>query len=256
MGEENPPNDWKYDAAADLGLPAATAMRSAIREPGLVGSATTRCCWFFIERWLRRRFSLAIEGRETLPLKPPFLMIANHSSHLDALVLGAAAPAAVRHRLFPIAAGDTFFETRTSAALSTHLLNALPMWRDNCGLHALKAMRARLTSGRGALILFPEGTRSRTGELNPFRPGAGMLVAGTSVPVFPCYIDGAFAAWPPDAKRPNPGQVSVRIGKSMTFEDLGNRRAGWQQVAERMQASVEDMKSEARCAASSLDRTE
>lgn len=240
MGDENPSSDWQYDRAADLELPAGAAMRSAIREPGLVGHVTTRCCWFFIERWLRRRFALTIEGREALPSKPPFLMIANHSSHLDALILGAAAPAAIRHRLFPVAAGDTFFETRTSAALSSHLLNALPMWRNNCGLHALKAMRQRLESGRGALILFPEGTRSRTGELNSFKAGAGMLVAGTTVPVFPCYIQGAFEAWPPDAKRPNPGRVSVRIGKPMTFEEMSNRRLGWKQVVVQMQAAVEE----------------
>ncbi|MEZ6061682.1 MAG: lysophospholipid acyltransferase family protein [Planctomycetaceae bacterium] len=251
MSNEEPESEWQYEPAADLNLSAGAALRSAVREPGLVGSATTRCCWFFVERWLRRRFALKVEGGDRLPSRPPFVMVANHSSHLDALVLGAAAPAAIRHRLFPIAAGDTFFETRTSAVLSAFLLNALPMWRDNCGLHALKSLRQRLVDGRGALILFPEGTRTRTGMMNPFKPGAGMLVAGTAVPVIPCYIRGAFEAWPPDAKRPKFGAVSVCIGEAMTFDQVEYRRAGWQQISDQMQQTVEVLRTGVRTEAHS-----
>ena len=64
------------------------------------------------------------------------------------------------------------------------------------------------------LILFPEGTRSRTGEMGPFKPGIGALVAGTAAPVVPCYLSGAFAAWPPTSRLPRPGPHYHRLTTS------------------------------------------
>ena len=230
--------DWEYEPAADLGMTAGEAVRDVVREPGLVGGATARAWWVLAHAWLKWRHRLRIEGRERLPDRAPFVMVANHTSHLDALALGAAAPRRLRRLVFPIAAGDTFFRTPATAAFAAFALNALPMWRDNCGLYALKALRERLLKGRGVLVLFPEGTRSRTGSMAPFKPGAGMLVAGTTVPVFPCGIFGAFEAWPPQSPRPGKGPIRVRIGSALTFADVKNRRAGWSEVATRLEEAV------------------
>ena len=119
-------------------------------------------------------------------------MIANHASHLDAVLLASVLPCRLCDRVFPVAAGDVFFNTPGMSLFAANLLNALPMWRKNCGSHALKDLRKRLVDEPCGLILFPEGARSRDGSLLPFKVGLGMLIAGTSVPVIPCYLDGAF----------------------------------------------------------------
>ena len=117
-------------------------------------------------------------------------MIANHSSHLDSIVLGSALPSRWCDWVFPVAAGDVFFESSSKSLFSAQLINALPMWRKNCGPHALAELKDRLISEPCGYILFPEGGRSRDGSVLPFKPGLGMIVAGTTVPVIPCAIAG------------------------------------------------------------------
>jgi 1-acyl-sn-glycerol-3-phosphate acyltransferase len=229
---------WKYEPAHDLGMAPSERWKSLRREPGLGEVIVCHAWWAATRGWLRLRQRLRIEGRERLPAEPPFVLVANHASHLDALVLGAAVPARLRPRVFPIAAGDTFFETPAAAALSATLLNALPMWRKKCGPHAMEELRARLVGEPCGYVIFPEGTRSRDGTLQRFRPGVGMLVAATPVPVVPCRIEGAFEAWPPTAKRPRGGRVRVLVGEAQRFDDVANDRAGWEQVASRLHAAV------------------
>src|SRR5207244_5056560 len=64
------------------------------------------------------------------------------------------------------------------------------------------------------LIIFPEGTRSTTGETQDFKSGIGALVAGRDVSVFPCYLDGAFDAWPKGSRFPRPRTVRLIVGSS------------------------------------------
>ncbi len=236
--ENEPFRPFHLEPAKDLGLPLAERARSMKREVGLVDSLLHAIFWALVRAWLFVMHRLSVVGRARLPKSTPFVLIANHSSHVDVFALGAALPFRHRRRLFPVAAGDVFFETKATAALSAFVLNALPMWRKSVGRHALDELRARLASGSDALILFPEGTRSRTGEMAPFKPGIGMLVAATPVPVVPCRIVGAHAAWPPGAKRPRFARVRVVIGEPRAFADVANDRAGWEKIAGELEAAV------------------
>mgnify|MGYP003630204210 FL=1 len=232
---------WEYESARDLELGAGAALRSALREPGLVSCLATRAWWRFIQTWLRWRYRLRLEGAEHLAREAPYVLVANHTSHLDTLALGAAVPWRLRHRLFPLAAGDTFFNTPGTAFFSSLLMNALPMWRRNVGRHGLSQMRERLVRRHDVFVLFPEGTRSRDGTLGKFKAGIGMLVAGTEVPVHPCHLEGAFEAWPPDAKRPGKGRLTLRIGAPLRFTDLANDRAGWNEASARLRDAILDL---------------
>jgi 1-acyl-sn-glycerol-3-phosphate acyltransferase len=232
-------DDWKYKPARDHGMPLAERFRSNKRESGLIGRFGHSIWFALITGYLRHRQNLIVRGREHLPTTLPFILIANHSSHLDALILASVLPSAVRWCTFPIAAGDTFFETPTHALLASGLMNALPMWRKNCGRHALEELRSRLVDEPCAYILFPEGTRSRTGEIGAFKPGLGMIVAGTSIPIIPCHLQGTFDAWPPNAKRPIAGHtIQLTIGPPLLFDSTPNGREGWQHVAETTQSTV------------------
>src|SRR3954470_56761 len=161
-------DDWKLDPAHDLGLPLKERMRSLRRESGLLESGMHFFWWLTLRTYFRAYHRLEIHGLENLPAQPPFACIANHSSHLDALALAASLPARWRDSIFPIAAGDTFFNTPAVAAFAAFILNALPMWRRNCGSHSMQMLRERLVEDKSIYILFPEGTRSREGKLAPF----------------------------------------------------------------------------------------
>ncbi len=230
---------WEYRPAQDLGLSRAERLRSVRREVGLAGWLLSRLAWALIRAYLRLRHRLRIEGRENLPEATPFVMIANHASHFDAITLCAALPAQQRVSAFPIAAGDTFFETDAAATFATIVMNALPLWRRRCGAHALDALRTRLVEDACVFVLFPEGTRARDGRLGTFKAGIGRLVAGTSIAVVPCYIDGAHTAWPPDRRFPGPGRLRVSIGRPLSFEQTENRRAGWESIATELRQAVE-----------------
>lgn len=235
---------WNYEPARDQGLPPVERFRSLKRESGLISSVLHRVWWSGVRIYLRLWHSLQIMGREHLPKAPPFVMVANHASHLDALVLAASLPHAHRDRIFPIAAGDVFFETPAASAFSALMLNALPMWRKKCGPHHMAQLRQRLLEEPCAYILFPEGTRSRDGTMTSFKAGLGMLVADTSVPVVPCYLEGCHQAWPPDRRRPLCKPIRLHIGPPLTFPEVANDREGWKQAAARVEEAVRGLNDE------------
>jgi 1-acyl-sn-glycerol-3-phosphate acyltransferase len=231
-------SDWELTPATDLNLPVGERVRSLSRERGLLDTAIGFLWWGVVRTYMKLYHRLAIAGREQLPVKAPFLLIANHASHLDVMVLASALPRRLRHCVYPIAAGDTFFESPVAASVAAFVLNALPMWRRRTGAHALSQLRERLTGEPCGYILFPEGTRSRTGEMASFKSGLGMLVAGTDVPVFPCHIRGAFRALSPSQKLPRPRKLYLRIGAPLVFSQAKNDRDSWQQIARDTEAAV------------------
>jgi 1-acyl-sn-glycerol-3-phosphate acyltransferase len=230
--------EWKLEPAHDLGLQGLARYRSLSRESGLVESTCRLASWGMIRGLLRFLHGLRVIGRENLPPGPSFVLAANHASHLDALVLGAAVPLAWRDHIFPIAAGDLFFENAGIAALVTTLLNALPIWRRKNTPHQVKALRQRLVEKPSIYILFPEGTRTRDGQMRPFKSGVGMMVAGTPVPVVPCHLHGTFEAFPPGCSIPRIHRITLRIGTPLTFPDVANNHAGWDEIGRAVETAV------------------
>ena len=222
---------WQLQPARDTGLTPAERFRSVQRESGLLESLAHHVCFGALRSYFAVAHRLVITGRENLPRHGPFVLAANHSSHLDALVLGAALKPRHRERAFPIAAGDVFFQTPLVSAFAAGMLNALPMWRKKCGPHALEQLRQRLLEEPCAYIFFPEGARSRDGQMLPFKLGLGTLVAQTNVPVVPCYLDGCFQALTAEQRWPRPRRIRLRIGAPLTFASVANNREGWLHIA-------------------------
>ena len=117
-------------------------------------------------------------------------------------------------------------------------MNALPIWRHSVGTHSLDELRERLTSGNCVYIIFPEGTRTRDGAIAKFKPGIGRLVAGTSLPVVPCHLQGTFDALPASRSLPRPGQVRATIGQPLQFTTAKNERSGWDEIAAALEEAV------------------
>jgi 1-acyl-sn-glycerol-3-phosphate acyltransferase len=139
-------------------------------------------------------------------------MVANHSSHLDTLCLLAALPLRKLHRAFPAAAADYFFQSVPRTFVATVVTNALPFARRVCIRRSLSVCSNLLSDPENILIIFPEGTRSETGETREFKLGIGALVAGRDVTVLPCYLEGAFRAWPKGRHLPRPKKVRLIVG--------------------------------------------
>lgn len=229
---------WQFQPAHDQGLSLAESFRSQRRENGLVATALHFLWWGVVRVYLAFWHRLRIRGREHLPARPPFLLVANHASHLDTLVLASALPWRLRDRLYPIAAGDVFFETPTRRAFAALLLNALPIWRKKSSGHALQDLRRRLLEEGCCYILFPEGTRSRDGTMGSFKVGLGMLVAGTDVPVVPCFLEGCHQAWKPSWRWPRPRSIRLHIGLPLAFPDVPPDRSGWERIGARLEEAV------------------
>jgi 1-acyl-sn-glycerol-3-phosphate acyltransferase len=119
------------------------------------------------------------------------------------------------------------------------------MWRKNCGPHALSELRRKLQEEKAIFIIFPEGGRTRTGSMMPFKHGLGMLVCETNVPVVPCGLIGTFEALPPNRKVPRPGTIKLIIGGPLNFAATPNNREGWSQIARSTESAVRGLVSDA-----------
>src|SRR5438094_697896 len=239
---------WNLQPAHDTGLTPSERFRSVRRESGLLESLVHQACFSLLRSYFAIAHRLTIVGREKLPMHGPFVLAANHCSHLDALALGASLVPRHRERAFPIAAGDVFFQTKVTSTFSAIMLNALPMWRKNCGPHALADLRQKLQEEKAIFIIFPEGGRSRTGAMMPFKHGLGMLVAETNVPVVPCGLVGTFEALPPERNIPRPVAIKLTIGDPVQFVSTSNDRTGWSQIAGNLESRVRDLVAQSRTA--------
>jgi 1-acyl-sn-glycerol-3-phosphate acyltransferase len=237
-------HQWVYRPASDLALNFFERNRSLDCERGLARRLVQAGTWAILRRYFRVAQDLRVVGRQNLPAQGPFVIVCNHSSHFDALALAASVPRRCATQVSLLAAGDTFFSSRTRAAFASIVLNARPVWRGACGSKALGTLRGRLESVDEEdrvgpiMVLFPEGTRSRSGKIARFKAGVGALVAGTRVPVVPCFLSGAHEAWPAGRKLPQRGSLTLSIGPALTFEDQLNERSGWRTVAAKLEEQV------------------
>ena len=231
-------NAWQYTIAADLNQSLVQRWASVAREPDVLCYALRAGGALAMRAWLATYFGLRIDGRENLPERGSFVMVANHASHLDALCLLSALPLSKLHHAHPAAAADYFFQSPAAGALSGVFMNALPFSRKGHVRQTLAACRNLLAEDGNILILFPEGTRSTTGQIGPFKGGVGELVAGTKVPVVPCYLDGAHKAWPKGKWIPRPRKLTLTIGRPMGFAPLPRCRQTASRVAMELETAV------------------
>src|SRR5256885_761927 len=101
--------DWQYEPAADLDQTLAQRLRNFPREPDVLVYTLRSMVALSLRTWLKAYHRLHIVGRENLPRDGSYIIVANHSSHLDVPCLLSALPVTKLHRVFPAAAEDYFF---------------------------------------------------------------------------------------------------------------------------------------------------
>jgi 1-acyl-sn-glycerol-3-phosphate acyltransferase len=186
---------------------------------------------FLASHWtLTLGFSLRTRGARHMPRHGPALVIANHQSFLDPVAIALA----VRRQLVPLARKTLFHNPFFGALIRS--LGAVPIDQEGVGKEGIRAIGEQLQKGR-AVLVFPEGTRTPDGSLQPFRPGIHLLLRRAPAPIVPVGIAGAYDAWPATRGYPlatplflprGRGTVAVAVGKPLApqrYVDLPRQEA-------------------------------
>ena len=165
-------------------------------------------------------FSLECHGLEHIPQGKPYIITPNHTSHLDTLaVITALGPKA--YHLWTLAARDYWFANRLQGWFARNCLNALPIEREGNFAEFLQDLRVanEVMAQNNGLLVFPEGTRSLDGKLQPFKQGVlSLLIYAPDVPIIPAYIEGTYHALPKGKNLPKKHPVRIVFGEPLTFD--------------------------------------
>jgi len=185
-------------------------------------------------------FRWRIFNPERVPQTGGVILASNHASFLDPPLVGSGLNRSINYL-----ARESLFRFPGIGAL-LRSWNAVPVDRDGGGAAGLKAILDRLLSG-GGIILFPEGTRTRDGKLQPARSGIGLIVIKSQAPVVPVRTFGTFEAYGRNHSFPRPRRVAVKYGEPMRFEQLrleaktcpkARLKEIYQQIADEIMAAI------------------
>jgi 1-acyl-sn-glycerol-3-phosphate acyltransferase len=188
-----------------------------------------------------RLATVTVLGREHLDgLTGPYVVVSNHASHLDAPLIIGALPHRLARYVAAGAAADYFFDVKWRKGLTALFFNAFPV--DRTGLRGKRGLATTLLDSGVPLLLFPEGTRSRTGEIGAFKPGAAALCISRDVPCLPVAIVGAAQAMPYGKNWPDRGRppVFINFGAPLRPEDGENVAQFSERIAKEVRGLIDD----------------
>ncbi len=154
-----------------------------------------------------------LRGRPRIPRQGGALICANHQSMFDPVVVGLCCD-----RRLNYLARKSLFNHRGFARL-IRFLDAIPIEREGLGLAGIKETIRRLKRGE-LVLMFPEGTRTADGDLQPLKPGLLAIARRCRVPLIPVGLDGAFDAWPRQARWPRLATMAVVIGRPIDAQTI------------------------------------
>ncbi|MBI1373819.1 MAG: hypothetical protein GC159_13930 [Phycisphaera sp.] len=178
-------------------------------------------------------------GEHNVPSNGHVLLVCNHQSFLDLVVIGVGLP---RH--FHSMARSTLFRGRFFTWL-IRSLNAFSVDQSRGDTKAIRTALEKLDSGH-LLLVFPEGTRSSDGALHRFRDGALLLVRRAKCPVVPMAVEGVFDVWPVHGKPKLRGHTAAMYGTPIPAEELLAMKPA--EARARIEAEVEALRLKLRAA--------
>ncbi len=171
-------------------------------------------CWMWVRLWLGVCYRLRVTGKHHVPRQGSVLVVANHQSFFDPLLVGAVS----YPRPLVSLARSTLF--RFPLGILIRALNAVPIDRGKGDTKAMKTC-IQLLNEELALLIFPEGTRTDDGEVKTFKAGPMLLIKRAKPLVLPVAIEGAFKTWPRRRKLPHLfGRIRVHWGEPIQPETL------------------------------------
>ncbi|MDR0836851.1 MAG: 1-acyl-sn-glycerol-3-phosphate acyltransferase [Propionibacteriaceae bacterium] len=185
--------------------------------------------------------SVQVHGLEHLEVVPDdgaFIVVGNHSSHFDAPLIFGALPRRLSGRMSTAAAADYFFRHWYTAGPTALFFNAFPVDRHS-GTRNRKGLAGQLLGDGVPLLIFPEGTRSRTGGMSQFVPGAAGLSIKHGAPIVPVALVGAFAAWPAGSSHWVMGRPKVHVVFGSPISPQPGEIA--EEFSERMRRTVSEL---------------
>lgn len=199
-----------------------------------------RIGWILFRTAYATYFRWRVFGAENVPQTGGVILASNHASFLDPPLVGSGL-----NRDINYLARESLFRFPGIGAL-LRSWNAVPVDRDGGGAKGLKKILDRLFAG-GAIILFPEGTRTKDGKLLPARSGIGLTVIKSAAPVVPVRVFGTFEAYGRHVKFPRPHRVILKYGRPLDFStlraeakvcDKTRLKEIYQQVADEIMAAI------------------
>jgi len=199
-----------------------------------------RLGWLFFRIAYTIYFRWRVFNPERVPLSGAVILAANHASILDPPAVGSGIRRPINYM-----ARESLFRFPGIGWL-LRKWKAVPVDRDGAGAAGLRAILERLLSG-GAIILFPEGTRTPDGKLQAARSGIGLTVIKSAAPVVPVRVFGTFEAYGRFHKVPLPRPIAVKYGRPMFFEKLRAEakicpkprlKAIYQEIADEIMAAI------------------
>jgi long-chain acyl-CoA synthetase len=207
-----------------------------LRPLGQTASVGARGMFLLNRAIMRGLFRLRVEGLENLPDGGQYIIAPNHVSYLDAFVVAAALPQDVLRRTYWAGWTGAAFGNPLTRLIS-RLAQVIPVDPERAGLSSLAFGAAVLRRGQN-LVWFAEGERSRTGSLQPFKPGVGMLLEHYPVPVVPVFIRGTYEAMPRGRFLRRLENVTVSLGESFDPRGLDRDERSREQVVEAVRGRV------------------
>ena len=214
-----------------MSAPAARPVYLPPREENLRRFSVYNTVRFVVRLLLRGFLSVKCSGAERVPEKGPVILASTHQSFLDPLLTAAVIS---RPQCF-LARASLFRVTGFSWLIRS--LGSVPIRRSGASAReGLRVCTQVLERGR-VLVMFPEGTRSRDGRLQPLKSGVAFVAKRSGAPVVPVLTAGTFAAWPRHRKLPRIAAVSLHVGKPLFFE----KRESFDSFTERLSSAYRDL---------------
>ena len=174
-------------------------------------------------------------GHENIPREGPVLYLANHQSFYDPILIGIGS--GKRH--FYSLGRSTLYDKKWSAFMG-NITNSIPVEQGAGDVKAMKKCIEVLKDGQ-ALMLFPEGARTMTGEVEKFETGAMLIIKRAKPQVVPVALEGPYAIWPRGQKRPKlRGRMGIMYGDPIPAEELIAMKA--EDAMERLRQRVVEMR--------------
>ena len=206
--------------------------------PQVLSTIVYGILWILFRSLSRLFLRYRTDGAEHIPRRGGVLFAANHASYADIPLLGCGVP----RRVFYVGRANLFPNSVVSWIIRS--LGWIPIRPERWDRKAFQYVVDMLNAGK-AVVIFPEGARSPDGNLQPGKPGIGMIVAEAQCPVIPVYLDGTFRVLPMGAFWLRPYPVAVRFGKPVDFRHDLERYQGkelYKHISQTVMDRIADLK--------------